>query len=82
MRRFRALAAQIGVKEVFAVATAAAREAKNGDEFVDRAETALGVHINVLSGKEEARYAALGLSRRHNAMPTVSPAILVAAVSN
>lgn len=61
LRRFRALAAQIGVKEVFAVATAAAREAKNGDEFIDRAEAALGVHINILSGKEEARYAALGL---------------------
>jgi len=61
LRRFRALSKQIGVREVFAVATAAAREAKNGDEFIDRAETALGVHINVLSGKEEARYAARGV---------------------
>jgi len=61
LRRFRTLAKQIGVREIFAVATAAAREAKNGAEFVDQAETALGVHINVLSGKEEARYAALGV---------------------
>ena len=61
LRRFRALAAQIGAREVYAVATAAAREAKNGAEFVDMAESALGAHIDVLSGKEEARYAAMGV---------------------
>ncbi len=60
LRRFRALARQIGAKQVFAVATAAAREASNGAEFIDRAEEAIGVHIDVLTGKEEARYAALG----------------------
>ena len=61
LRRFRALARQMGVRQVFAVATAAAREAKNGDEFIDVAEAALGANIDVLSGKEEARYAALGV---------------------
>jgi exopolyphosphatase/guanosine-5'-triphosphate,3'-diphosphate pyrophosphatase len=61
LRRFRALAKQIGVKQVFAVATAAAREASNGPAFIDSAETAIGVGINVLTGKEEARYAALGV---------------------
>ena len=61
LRRFRTLIKQIGVKEVYAVATAAAREAKNGAEFIDLAEKALGVGINVLTGKEEARYAALGV---------------------
>ena len=61
LRRFRALVKQIGAKEVFAVATAAAREAKNGAEFIDLAEKALGAGINVLTGKEEARYAALGV---------------------
>ena len=61
LRRFRALAAQIGVKEVYAVATAAAREANNGEEFIAKAEKALGANIEVLTGKEEARYAALGV---------------------
>ncbi len=61
LRRFRALAKQIGVKQVFAVATAAAREAQNGQAFIESAEEAIGVGINVLTGKEEARYAALGV---------------------
>jgi exopolyphosphatase/guanosine-5'-triphosphate,3'-diphosphate pyrophosphatase len=61
LKRFRALARQIGAKEVYAVATAAAREAKNGEVFVDQAEAALGAHIDVLSGKEEARFAAMGV---------------------
>ena len=61
LRRFKALAKQMGVKSIFAVATAAAREAKNGPEFIDQAEKALGVGISVLTGKEEARFAALGV---------------------
>ncbi|MFO1034944.1 MAG: exopolyphosphatase [Hyphomicrobiales bacterium] len=61
LRRFRTLARQIGCKEVYAVATAAAREAKNGEDFIARAEDALGAGISVLTGKEEARYAALGV---------------------
>lgn len=61
LRRFKTLVKQIGVKEIYAVATAAAREAKNGAEFIDLAENALGAGINVLTGKEEARYAALGV---------------------
>jgi exopolyphosphatase/guanosine-5'-triphosphate,3'-diphosphate pyrophosphatase len=55
------LSRQIGAKHVFAVATAAAREAENGSEFVARAEKALGAGIKLLSGKEEARLAALGV---------------------
>jgi exopolyphosphatase / guanosine-5'-triphosphate,3'-diphosphate pyrophosphatase len=61
LKRFRALARQIGAKHVYAVATAAAREATNGAQFIARAEKALGCGINVLTGKEEARYAALGV---------------------
>jgi exopolyphosphatase / guanosine-5'-triphosphate,3'-diphosphate pyrophosphatase len=61
LRRFRALTRQIGAKQVFAVATAAAREAANGEDFIDRAEEAVGAGIDVLSGKVEARYAALGV---------------------
>jgi exopolyphosphatase/guanosine-5'-triphosphate,3'-diphosphate pyrophosphatase len=61
LRRFRTLAKQIGVEQNFAVATAAAREASNGAQFVRQAEEALEAPIDVLSGKEEARYAALGV---------------------
>lgn len=61
LKRFRALSKQIGAKEIYAVATAAAREASNGEEFIDEAEDALGASIDVLTGKEEARYAALGV---------------------
>ena len=61
LKRFRALVKKIGAKEIYAVATAAAREAKNGAEFIDLAEKALGAGIIVLTGKEEARYAALGV---------------------
>jgi exopolyphosphatase / guanosine-5'-triphosphate,3'-diphosphate pyrophosphatase len=61
LRRFRALTKQIGVKSIFALATAAAREANNGPNFIDKAEKALGAGIHILTGKEEARYAALGV---------------------
>lgn len=61
LKRFRALARQIGAKHVYALATAAAREASNGPQFIARAEKALGANIKVLTGKEEARFAALGV---------------------
>ncbi len=61
MRRFSALTKQMRCVETFALATAAAREASNGKSFVAAAEKALGCAINVLTGKEEARYAALGV---------------------
>jgi exopolyphosphatase / guanosine-5'-triphosphate,3'-diphosphate pyrophosphatase len=61
LKRFRALCKQMGCQQVYAVATAAAREASNGPDFIDEAEKALGAGISVLTGKEEARFAALGV---------------------
>ncbi len=61
LKRFRALAKQMGCHEVYAVATAAAREASNGPDFIEQAEKSLGAGIDILTGKEEARYAALGV---------------------
>ena len=61
LRRFRALAKQIGVVEIFAVATAAAREAANGPSFIGSAEEALDAPITILAGKDEAQFAALGV---------------------
>jgi exopolyphosphatase / guanosine-5'-triphosphate,3'-diphosphate pyrophosphatase len=59
--RFRILAEHRNVKRVEAVATAAVREASNGDEFIARAIEALGAPIKVLTGEEEARLAAEGV---------------------
>ncbi len=44
-----------GVTRVRAAATSAARDAKNGAEFFDAAEAALGVRPELLSGDAEAR---------------------------
>ena len=61
LRRFRALGKQIGVVEIFAVATAAAREAANGPSFIRSAEEALDAPISILAGRDEAQFAALGV---------------------
>jgi exopolyphosphatase/guanosine-5'-triphosphate,3'-diphosphate pyrophosphatase len=61
LARFRALSQAISADKIFAVATAAAREASNGKAFISDAEKALGHRIQVLSGKQEARLAALGI---------------------
>ena len=60
-RRFRALSEQAGADELHVIATAAAREAENGPDFIRRAEAVLGTEIRVLSGREEAHYSALGV---------------------
>lgn len=61
LKRFRAVAAGIGVRRIEAVATAAARDAGNGRAFIQRASEACGVKVQVLTGEEEAEYAALGV---------------------
>jgi exopolyphosphatase/guanosine-5'-triphosphate,3'-diphosphate pyrophosphatase len=60
-RRFRALSDQAGAEELHVIATAAAREAENGLDFIHRAEEILKTKIRVLSGREEAYYSALGV---------------------
>lgn len=60
-RRFRALSEQAGSEHLHVIATAAAREAENGMDFIHRAEEILGAEIRVLSGREEAHYSALGV---------------------
>ena len=61
LSRFRVIAAGLnaGVRE--AVATAAARDASNGAEFIRQAEKAWGGPIRVLAGEDEARIAAEGV---------------------
>ncbi len=61
LARYRRIADALGVPIREAVATAAARDAANGPDFIARAEAAWGSPIRVLSGEEEARLAAEGV---------------------
>jgi exopolyphosphatase / guanosine-5'-triphosphate,3'-diphosphate pyrophosphatase len=61
LRRFLAVTRVLGVKNVRAIATAACREAANGPAFIARAEHACGVKIEILTGQQEAEYAANGV---------------------
>lgn len=61
LRRFRALCKVMKVGRVYAIATAACRDASNGPEFIGRAERICGVRIEILSGPREARLSALGV---------------------
>lgn len=60
-RRFRYLSDQAGATQMHVLATAAAREAGNGPDFIRRAEEVLETEIRVLSGREEAYYSGLGV---------------------
>jgi exopolyphosphatase/guanosine-5'-triphosphate,3'-diphosphate pyrophosphatase len=59
--RFMRIAEEMGVARVDMLATAAARDAENGPEFVRRASQLCGQEIKVLSGEEEARLSGLGV---------------------
>jgi exopolyphosphatase/guanosine-5'-triphosphate,3'-diphosphate pyrophosphatase len=61
LKRFRALCEAMGVGKVWAIATAAVRDAENGDDFIARAEAVCGAPVSVLSGKREAELSALGI---------------------
>jgi len=61
VKRFVGLATAMGVKNLELVATAAVREASDGPDFITDVHDAIGHNIQVLSGEDEAKYAALGL---------------------
>src|SRR5262249_2154096 len=61
LRRFRALCDRMAVAQLWAIATAACRDAKNGKAFVAEAEGICGTKIDVLSGKREGELPALGV---------------------
>jgi exopolyphosphatase / guanosine-5'-triphosphate,3'-diphosphate pyrophosphatase len=61
LERFRVLCKTMKIRDVHAVATAAARDAKNGPDFLEAARKALGVRIELLAGKRESQLAALGV---------------------
>jgi exopolyphosphatase/guanosine-5'-triphosphate,3'-diphosphate pyrophosphatase len=61
IRRFRALLDGWRAEDVTAAATAAVREAADGPAFLKRVREETGLSVRVLTGEEEARYAALGV---------------------
>lgn len=52
-----------GINQVLAIATSPIREAANGEEFLERAETETGLKFRVLTGKEEALFSYIGAAR-------------------
>ena len=61
VRRFRAIADAMGVARIDAVATEAIRRASNGPKLARAIESESGLKVRILSGTEEARFAALGV---------------------
>ena len=61
LRRFRTIVDQIGAQDLKVIATAAAREAGNGPDFIQAAENICKVKVEVISGQREAELAAAGV---------------------
>ncbi|MBU1539361.1 MAG: Ppx/GppA family phosphatase, partial [Alphaproteobacteria bacterium] len=61
LKRFSAVIEGVQPALAFIAATAAVREAEDGPDFCDKVAAETGLRIRVLSGEEEARYAALGV---------------------
>ncbi len=61
-RKFAELAKNFRADHVSAVATSAAREANNQQEFLDRIRSGAGLEVSVISGREEARLIYMGVS--------------------
>ena len=61
LRRFSAIAAAMGVVRIDVLATEATRRASNGPRLVDEIAKETGLRVRILSGAEEASFAALGV---------------------
>jgi exopolyphosphatase/guanosine-5'-triphosphate,3'-diphosphate pyrophosphatase len=61
LARFASITRAQKVESLFAFATAAVREASDGKAFVDRVKKETGIVLRVLSGSDEARFAAEGV---------------------
>lgn len=59
--RFLLMAQRLDVARLDVLATAAVRDAEDGTDFVHYIEDTHGICVKVISGEEEARYAALGI---------------------
>src|SRR4051812_26054809 len=61
LSRFRALCDTLHVRRIWAIATAACRDARNGRTFIAQAERICRTPIKVLSGQREAQLTAFGV---------------------
>lgn len=61
INRFCRLARAMGVRDLSLIATAAVRDAANGQEFAARVGQACGETVEILSGEDEARLSAYGV---------------------
>jgi exopolyphosphatase/guanosine-5'-triphosphate,3'-diphosphate pyrophosphatase len=61
LKRFKTLLQGWRASDIYTAATAAVREAADGKAFLKRIRDEAGFDVRVLSGEEEARYAALGV---------------------
>lgn len=61
LKRCKELAMSLEANQIIAVATSATREAPNGEDFLRQIEAELGIVVNLISGKEEARRIYLGV---------------------
>lgn len=61
IERFVAIGKQLKVSKTHIIATAAARDAKNGVDFIRKVEEISGTTVEVLTGAMEAKYSALGI---------------------
>ncbi len=68
---YRSVIDRHGVERVRVIATSASRDAANRDQFFERAEAAIGVAPELLSGDEEARLAFVGATAGLD--PTLGP---------
>src|ERR1700733_12142760 len=53
LRRFQQAAQQRQAEKILAVATSAVREAKNGGDLIERIRSELGMHVRVVSARDE-----------------------------
>ncbi len=70
--RFAAVAEALGVARLRVVATAATRDASDGQAFIARARQLAGLDVEIISGDVEARLSALGII---SALPEVDGAM-------
>ena len=62
LRRFAELAADFNLSGFFPFATAAVRDASDGQAFIERVLVETGLEVQVVSGLDEARFAAMGVA--------------------
>ncbi|MCI5049704.1 MAG: Ppx/GppA family phosphatase [Rickettsiales bacterium] len=61
LARFKLMAERMGISDITIIATAAMRDASDGQNFIDEIEAELGLNIQLISGEREAELAAKGI---------------------